>query len=38
MSYLSGYRIMWVMVLFDLQVGEPKERAAATKFRNFLLD
>lgn len=29
---------MWMMVLFDLPVTEPKERKAATQFRNFLLD
>lgn len=35
---LSGYRIMWVFVLFDLPVGTKKERKAATTFRNALLD
>jgi CRISPR-associated protein Cas2 len=35
---LSGYRIMWVFVLFDLPVGTKKERKAATKFRHALLD
>jgi CRISPR-associated protein Cas2 len=35
---LSGYRLMWMMVLFDLPVGTKKERKAATKFRQFLLD
>lgn len=35
---LSGYRLMWMMVLFDLPVLTPKERKAATKFRKFLLD
>lgn len=29
---------MWMMVLFDLPVGTKKERKAATKFRQFLLD
>lgn len=38
MSKLGGYRIMWVMVIFDLPVTEKKERSAATKFRNYLLD
>lgn len=38
MTYLSGYRIMWVMVLFDLPVVTDKERKIATKFRNLLLD
>lgn len=35
---LSGYRLMWMMVLFDLPVGTKKERKAATGFRKFLLD
>lgn len=35
---LSGYRLMWVIVLFDLPVMTKKERKAATRFRNFLLD
>lgn len=35
---LSGYRLMWMMVLFDLPVGTKKERRLATKFRQFLLD
>jgi CRISPR-associated protein Cas2 len=37
-SSLSGYRLMWMMVLFDLPVLTKKERKAATRFRNFLLD
>ncbi len=35
---LSGYRLMWMMVLFDLPVLTKRERKAATRFRNFLLD
>lgn len=35
---LSGYRMMWLYVMFDLPVGTPGERKAATKFRKFLLD
>ena len=35
---LSGYRIMWMFVLFDLPVGTKKERKAATRFRHTLLD
>ena len=38
MTYLSGYRLMWIMVLFDLPVITEKERKKATKFRNFLMD
>jgi len=29
---------MWLYVMFDLPVGTPAERKAATKFRNYLLD
>jgi CRISPR-associated protein Cas2 len=35
---LSGYRIMWMFVLFDLPVGTKRERKAATRFRKGLLD
>jgi CRISPR-associated protein Cas2 len=35
---LSGYRLMWVAVMFDLPVVEKAERKAATNFRNALLD
>jgi len=35
---LSGYRIMWMLVMFDLPVMTKAERSAATKFRQFLLD
>ena len=35
---LSGYRILWVMALFDLPVLTKAERKRATKFRTFLLD
>lgn len=35
---LSGYRIMWVMALFDLPVLTKEEQRRATKFREFLLD
>ena len=38
MTYLSGYRIMWIMVLFDLPVVTEKERKRAAKFRSLLLD
>ena len=37
-SHLSGYKIMWLIVMFDLPVTTPKERKAATKFRKDLLD
>ena len=29
---------MWMLVMFDLPVGNKKERKAATRFRNALLD
>jgi len=35
---LSGYRIMWLCVFFDLPVGTAKQRKAATRFRHKLLD
>lgn len=35
---LSGYRLMWMLVMFDLPVVEKAERKAATDFRNALLD
>lgn len=36
--HLSGYEVMWTMVLFDLPVVTPEDRRQATKFRTFLLD
>jgi CRISPR-associated protein Cas2 len=35
---LSGYRMMWLYVMFDLPVGTKLERKAATRFRKSLLD
>jgi CRISPR-associated protein Cas2 len=35
---LTGYRLMWMVVMFDLPVVEKAERKAATDFRNKLLD
>lgn len=37
-SFLSGYRILWIMALFDLPVLTKLERKRATKFRLLLLD
>lgn len=37
-TQLSGYRLMWIFVMFDLPVGSRAEMRAATKFRQFLLD
>lgn len=35
---LSGYRIMWILVMFDLPTLTKQERKQAHDFRNFLLD
>lgn len=35
---LSGYRIVWLIVLFDLPVTTKPQRSAATRFRHDLLD
>lgn len=35
---LCGYRLMWVMVMFDLPVGTPEEKKVANGFRHDLLD
>ena len=35
---LSGYRIMWILVMFDLPTYTKPQRKAATAFRNFLMD
>lgn len=37
-AFLSGYRIMWILVMFDLPTDTKPQRKAATGFRNFLLD
>ena len=34
----GGYRILWMLVFFDLPVADTKDRKAYTKFRNYLLD
>ena len=35
---LSGYRIVWLMTLFDLPVETSAARREVTRFRNHLLD
>lgn len=35
---LSGYRLVWMMVMFDLPVAKKAERRAAARFRLGLLD
>lgn len=37
-TQLSGYRLMWIFVLFDLPVTTRAEARAATRFREYLLD
>lgn len=37
-THLSAYRLLWMLVTFDLPVDTKKHRADATKFRQFLLD
>lgn len=37
-TYLSGYRLMRILVMFDLPTDTKPQRKAATDFRNFLLD
>jgi len=37
-TQLSGYRLMWIFVMFDLPVASKAQARAATKFREFLLD
>ena len=38
MTNLSSYKLMWMIVLFDLPVVTPEERKTATSFRKNLLD
>ena len=38
MEDVSSYRAMWLVVCFDLPVGDPTERRDATRFRHRLLD
>lgn len=37
-THLSAYRLMWMLVTFDLPVETKKQRKAAHDFRMFLLD
>lgn len=38
MNAFSGYRFMWMIVMFDLPVQTKHQRKRATKFRHDLLD
>jgi CRISPR-associated protein Cas2 len=35
---LSGYKAMWILVLFDLPTRKKKQRKRATQFRKILLE
>jgi CRISPR-associated protein Cas2 len=35
---LSPFKVMWLVVIFDLPVGNKTERRRATGFRNMLID
>lgn len=37
-AHLSGYRLMWIFVMFDLPVVTKQQSREATRFREFLLD
>ena len=37
-TQMSGYRIMWMLVMFDLPVVRDEDRKQATRFRKDLLD
>lgn len=37
-NHLSGYKLMWILVMFDLPTDTKPQRKAAGDFRNFLLD
>ncbi|MEM6635984.1 MAG: CRISPR-associated endonuclease Cas2 [Pseudomonadota bacterium] len=37
-THLSGYSLMWILVMFDLPTDSKKQRKDAGAFRNFLLD
>ena len=38
MTAFGGYRLMWMLVMFDLPVTLKKQRRRATRFRKDLLD
>ncbi len=37
-SRMSGYRVMWMLTMFDLPVMTQSQRKEATRFRQHLLD
>lgn len=38
MTYISGYKAVWLLVLFDLPVHTKKQRKAAHRFRKELIE
>ena len=38
LTWLSGYRLLWMLVMFDLPVVDKKDRRAYQRFRDFLMD
>lgn len=36
MSNLNGYKLMWMMVMFDLPTETKRQRKSASRFRTFL--
>ena len=36
--FISGYKFMWMMVMFDLPTVTKADRKEYTRFRNYLLD
>lgn len=36
--FLNGYRLMWMIVMFDLPVISKEDRKEYTRFRNYLMD
>ncbi len=37
-QHITGWRMMWMIVMFDLPTNTKAQRRAATKFREYLLD
>lgn len=37
-THMSGYRVMWMLVMFDLPVVRDDDRSEAVRFRKGLLD
>lgn len=37
-QHITGWKMMWMIVMFDLPTNTKSQRRAATKFRQYLLD